>query len=62
MLSKARNDVVMKDMLMQESLLKGGLQGFYKYNGKSGNCELRIFEAGLVVDVGTRKLPQVSLQ
>ena len=50
-LSKARNDVVMKDMLMQESLLLGGLKGFYEYNGKSGNCELRIFEAGLVVDV-----------
>ena len=29
----------------------GGLKGFYEYNGKSGNCELRIFEAGLVVDV-----------
>ena len=50
-LSKARNDVVMKDMLMQESLIVGGLKGSYEYSGKSGNCELRIFEAGLVVDV-----------
>ena len=50
-LSKARNDVVMKDMLMQESLVLGGLKGFYDYNGSSGNCELRIFEAGLVVVV-----------
>jgi hypothetical protein len=50
-LSRARNGVVMKDMLMQESLVVGGMKGFYEYNGKSGNCELRIFEAGLVVDV-----------
>jgi hypothetical protein len=50
-LSKARNDVVMKDMLMQESLVVGGLKGAYEYNGKAGNCELRIYEAGLVVIV-----------
>ena len=50
-LSKARNDVVMKDMLMQESLVKDGLKGVYEYQGKTGNCELRIFEAGLVVIV-----------
>jgi hypothetical protein len=50
-LSKARNDVVMKDMLMQESLVLGGLKGSYEYRGRSGNCELRIFDAGLVVIV-----------
>lgn len=50
-LSKTRNDVVMKDMLMQESLVLGGLKGSYEYMGKSGNCELRLFEAGLVVVV-----------
>lgn len=50
-LSKARNDVVMKDLLMQESLIVGGLKGFYELSGKSGNCELRIFDAGLVVIV-----------
>ena len=36
---------------MQESLILGGLKGFYDYSGRSGNCELRILEAGLVVDV-----------
>ncbi|HEY3422165.1 MAG TPA: hypothetical protein VGK13_03325 [Methanocellaceae archaeon] len=50
-LSKARNDVIMKDMLMQESLVIGGLKGFFEYNNRSGNCELRIFESGLVVIV-----------
>jgi hypothetical protein len=50
-LSKARNDVVMKDMLMQESLVLGGLKGLYELNGRSGNCELRLFEAGLVLAV-----------
>ncbi|BAI60232.1 conserved hypothetical protein [Methanocella paludicola SANAE] len=50
-LSKARNDVVMKDMLMQESLVLGGLKGFYEYEGRSGGCELRLFEAGLVLAV-----------
>ncbi len=50
-LSKARNDVVMKDMLMQESLVLGGLKGLYEYEGRSGSCELRLFEAGLVLAV-----------
>ncbi len=50
-LSKARNDVVMKDMLMQESLIVGGLKGSYELNGRTGECELRLYDSGLVVAV-----------
>jgi hypothetical protein len=48
LLSKARNEVVMKDLLMQESLIEGGFKGSYEYNGKSGSCELRLYDSGLV--------------
>ncbi len=50
-LSKARNEVIIKDMLMYESMRIGGLKGSYEFNGKSGNCELRLYDSGLVVVV-----------
>ncbi len=48
-LSKARNEVAIKDMLMYESMVAGGFKGGYEFNGQSGNCELRLYDAGLVV-------------
>jgi|SRR5271157_6219127 len=50
-LSATRNEVVMKDLLMNESLIVGGLKGSYEFNGKAGNCELRIYDSGLVAMV-----------
>ncbi len=36
---------------MYESMRVGGLKGGYEFSGRSGNCELRLYDSGLVVMV-----------
>ncbi len=49
------NEVILKDLLMNESLLKSGVEADFKYVDEnkmektSGKCELRIYETGLVI-------------
>jgi hypothetical protein len=54
-LIKLRNEVLLKDMLMYETLKKSGVKAEFVYfdeNGKKlqeGNCEPRLYETGLVI-------------
>lgn len=60
-LSKQRNQVVLKDMLMQESLLLGGVKAEYALGDKKGPCEPRIYDTGLVIiapEAGSSMAPQ----
>ncbi len=59
-LYKLRNELMLKYLLIDESLLKGGFEGKYRQldpNGQTnqtGNCEIRLYDTALVV------LPQKS--
>jgi hypothetical protein len=54
-LYRLRNEVLLKDMLMQESLKKGGLHGEFAWNNSkgellaNGECEPRLYDTGLVL-------------
>jgi hypothetical protein len=54
-LCRLRNEVLLKDMLMQESLKKGGLQGEFSLRNTAGKelangiCETRLYETALVI-------------
>jgi len=54
-LSKLRNDLLLKDMLMHETLRKSGLEAEFAYFDESGKesqkrkCEPRLYETGLVI-------------
>lgn len=54
-LSKLRNEILLKDMLMHETLRKSGLKAEFVYiddNGKEkqrGKCESRLYETALVI-------------
>ena len=58
-LVKARNEILLKDMLMEEKVLKQGVKGTYSLAegeqvSRSGPCEVRVYETGLLV------LPEAS--
>lgn len=59
-LYRLRGEVILKDMLMQEKVIKAGLQGEYRYEDEKGAllhggpCEPRVYETALVV------IPQVE--
>ncbi len=50
-----RNETILRDLLMYESLRKGGFQGRVEYNSDGAisrdleNCELRLYETALVI-------------
>jgi hypothetical protein len=54
-LSQARNEVILKDMLMQETLKKPGIEADLVLSDETGKeryrgaCEVRLYETGLVV-------------
>ena len=54
-LSRLRNEIVIKDLLMKENLLKSGVEAEFVYNDKNsinvanGACKLRIYETALVI-------------
>lgn len=54
-LSRLRNEILLKDMLMRETLRKSGVETEFVYFDDSGNekqkgkCELRLYETALVV-------------
>ena len=54
-LSRLRNEIVIKDLLMKENLLKSGVEAEFVYTDKNsinvanGACELRIYETALVI-------------
>lgn len=52
-LSKQRNEVVLRDMLMNESVVKAGLKAEYSCEDCAGRqrgvCEPRLYETGLVI-------------
>lgn len=58
-LVKARNEVLLKDMLMQEKVLKQNVKATYSFFegeqlARTGPCEVRVYETGLLV------LPETS--
>ncbi|CAJ36591.1 hypothetical protein [Methanocella arvoryzae] len=58
-LVKARNEILLKDMLMEEKVLKQSVKGTYSLSegeqvSRSGPCEVRVYETGLLV------LPEAS--
>jgi len=59
-LYKLRSDLMLKYLLIDESLLKGGFEAQYKqldpngYTNQTGNCEIRLYDTAIVV------LPQKS--
>lgn len=54
-LSRLRNEILLKDMLMNETLRKSGVEAEFVYLDESANekqrgrCELRLYETGLVI-------------
>jgi len=54
-LSRLRNEITIKDLLMKENLIKSGVEAEFVYTDKNsinianGACELRIYETALVV-------------
>ena len=54
-LSNLNNDIILKDLLMNETMLKSGVEAEARYIDENkaekalGACELRIYETGLVV-------------
>jgi len=54
-LSGARNELLLKDMLMNESIRKSGIDGVYTVKDKSGSeketgkCELKLGETGIII-------------
>jgi hypothetical protein len=54
-LSRLRNGILLKDMLMQETLKKSGIEAEFVYSDDTGNekqkgkCEPRLYETGMVV-------------
>lgn len=54
-LYRLRGEVILKDMLMQEKVIKAGLRGEYSYADdrgaivEGGPCEPRVYETGLVI-------------
>ena len=53
-LFKLRNELLLKYLLMQESLLQAGFEGQYSLTSpneqmKTGQCELRLYDTGLVI-------------
>jgi hypothetical protein len=53
--SDLRNDVLIKDLLMKEKLIKPDIEGEFEYSGKDGSikekgeCRVRSYETGLVL-------------
>ena len=53
--SDLRNDVLIKDLLMKEKLIKPDVEGEFEYSGKDGSikekgdCRVRSYETGLVL-------------
>ena len=51
--SKLRNEMVLKDMLMHESLKKSGIKAGFDYfsekETQKGNCEIKLYETALVI-------------
>lgn len=59
-LSRLRNELMIKDLLMHEKLLQAGLKARYvRITGagieERGNCELRLYETGLVIISPSRR-------
>jgi len=48
-LTKARNEIILKDLLMSESIKKSGLLGEIVSPEISGNCEVRLYSTALVI-------------
>jgi hypothetical protein len=65
-LSKLRNEILLKDMLMHETLRKSGVEAEFVYFDDGGNekqrgkCELRLYETAVVVIPEKGELTRIS--
>ena len=48
-LSKTRNEQLIKDLLMDEKLIKGNIKGQFSGSGQQGECEVKVYETALVI-------------
>jgi hypothetical protein len=64
-LISARNQLILKDLLMEEKLHKGEIAGEFIHTGvlgdniSSGECELRLYDTGLVIMAKTGEITRI---